>query len=316
MVDVNRDPPRRASASFGGELDAVVEALCSIHDGALGKIPRHEIDAEHPSPRVIAQVMEDLRSVFFPGYFGISELSRGSLCFHVGATLDRALRALQEQIRRGLVFCGTECGTATLAQRAASVTRALVTRLPEVRRLLATDVQAAYDGDPAAQSPDETIFCYPGVHAITNHRIAHELYRLDVPLIPRVIAERSHSTTGIDIHPGATIGEGFFIDHGSGVVIGETSIIGAGVRIYQGVTLGAKRFPVDADGRHVKGLPRHPVVEDDVTIYAGATILGRVTIGRGSVIGGNVWLTRSVPAGSRVTQVQARQELFESGAGI
>ena len=168
----------------------------------------------------------------------------------------------------------------------------------------------------AAYSPDETIFCYPGVLAITNYRLAHELLVLGVPLIPRMITEHAHSITGIDIHPGASIGESFFIDHGTGVVIGETCIIGNRVRIYQGVTLGAKSFPLDEEGKPVKGIERHPVVEDDVVIYSGATILGRVVIGRGSVIGGNVWLTRSVPPYSRITQVQARQEIFEGGAGI
>jgi serine O-acetyltransferase len=181
---------------------------------------------------------------------------------------------------------------------------------------LATDVQAAYEGDPAATSPDETIFCYPGVLAITNYRLAHELYLLDVPLIPRIVTEHAHSITGIDIHPGATIGESFFIDHGTGVVIGETCEIGSRVRLYQGVTLGAKSFPLDQNGNPIKGIKRHPVVEDDVIIYSEATILGRVTIGRGSVIGGNVWLTRDVPPGSLITQAQTRQDLFESGAGI
>jgi len=200
--------------------------------------------------------------------------------------------------------------------RAASATRQFLERLPEVRRMLATDVQAAYEGDPAATSPDEAIFCYPGVSAIINHRLAHELYKLGVPLIPRIISECAHSSTGIDIHPGAAIGEKFFIDHGTGVVIGETSVIGKRVRLYQGVTLGAKSFPLDENGNPIKGIDRHPVVEDDVIIYSEATILGRVTIGRGSVIGGNVWLTRSVPPGSRITQAQVQQDLYNEGAGI
>jgi serine O-acetyltransferase len=177
-------------------------------------------------------------------------------------------------------------------------------------------VRAAFEGDPAATSAAEAIFCYPGVLAITNYRIAHELSLLEVPLIPRMITEHAHSITGIDIHPGATIGESFFIDHGTGVVIGETCIIGDRVRIYQGVTLGAKSFPLDESGNPIKGIERHPILEDDVIIYSGATILGRVVIGRGSVIGGNVWLTRSVPSCSRVMQVKPRQEVFECGAGI
>jgi serine O-acetyltransferase len=177
-------------------------------------------------------------------------------------------------------------------------------------------VQAAYEGDPAAVDPNEAIFCYPGLLALTNHRVAHELHRLGVPLLPRIINELAHSLTGIDIHPGAQIGRGMFIDHGTGVVIGETCIIGDRVRLYQGVTLGAKSFPLDEQGKPIKSIPRHPIVEDDVIIYAGATILGRVTIGRGSVIGGNVWLVRSVPPDSRISQGPAREEKFSSGAGI
>jgi serine O-acetyltransferase len=200
--------------------------------------------------------------------------------------------------------------------RSLEITRAFLARLPEVRRLLATDVGAAYEGDPAATSPDEAIFCYPGIQAVANVRLAHELYKLDVPLLPRIITEHAHSITGIDIHPGAQIGEEFFIDHGTGVVVGETCIIGDRVRIYQGVTLGAKSFPVDADGNPIKGIARHPIVENDVIIYGGSTILGRITIGHGSTIGGNVWLTHSVPPGSRITQAQVQHDQFQSGAGI
>jgi serine O-acetyltransferase len=196
------------------------------------------------------------------------------------------------------------------------VTCEFATALPEIRTLLETDVIAAYQGDPAATSPDEAIFCYPGVTAIIHHRLAHQLHALGVPLIPRIISEVAHSETGVDIHPGAQIGPSFFIDHGTGVVIGETCVIGRRVRLYQGVTLGAKSFPLDAAGHPHKGLPRHPIVEDEVVIYAGATILGRVTIGKGSSIGGNVWLTRSVPPNSRVTQAQNRSEVFEAGSGI
>jgi len=182
--------------------------------------------------------------------------------------------------------------------------------------MLAMDVQAAYEGDPAAKSHGETIFCYPSITAMIHYRIAHALYILDVPLIPRIITEMAHSHTGIDIHPGATISENFFIDHGTGVVIGETTIIGNNVRIYQGVTLGAKSFPLDENGNPMKGIPRHPIVEDDVIIYSGATILGRVTIGRGSVIGGNVWLTESVPPQTNVVQHKPSEMMFEHGGGI
>jgi serine O-acetyltransferase len=177
-------------------------------------------------------------------------------------------------------------------------------------------VDAAFEGDPALKIKEEAIFSYPGIFAITEQRIAHELYALGVPLIPRIITEHAHSITGIDIHPGASIGERFFIDHGTGVVIGETSRIGRNVRLYQGVTLGAKSFPLDEKGIPIKGVDRHPIVEDDVVVYAGATILGRIVIGKGSSIGGNVWLTHAVPPGSRVTQADPREAKFEYGGGI
>jgi serine O-acetyltransferase len=197
-----------------------------------------------------------------------------------------------------------------------SLVQEFASGLPEIRRLLETDILAAYEGDPAARSVDEVLACYPGITAMIHHRLAHSLYRLGLPLIARMTAEISHSTTGIDIHPGAQIGGHFFIDHGTGVVIGETAIIGERVRLYHGVTLGAKRIAVDESGALMKGNARHPIVEDDVVIYAGATILGRVTIGRGSVIGGNVWITRSVAPGTQVSQAKARHEVFDDGSGI
>jgi serine O-acetyltransferase len=253
--------------------------------------------------RVIAMV-EDLRSIFFPGYFGTPDLRGDTLAFHIGATLDRALVVLDEEIRRAVAFAEkhdfetcAHCGAT-----ASEVTRTFAARLPPVRRLVAGDVEAAFEGDPALRTRDEAIFAYPGVFAVTNQRIAHELHVLGVPLIPRIITEHAHTITGIDIHPGARIGERFFIDHGTGVVIGETSVIGNRVRIYQGVTLGAKSFPLDEHGKPIKGIDRHPIVEDEVVVYSGATILGRIVIGRGSSIGGNVWLTHAVPPGSRITQ--------------
>jgi len=186
--------------------------------------------------------------------------------------------------------------------RAEKITSDFLERVPDIMLLLGEDVQAAYEGDPAAQSPAETIFCYPGIFAITNHRVAHELYKLGVPVIPRIIGENAHNVTGIDIHPGARIGKQFFIDHGTGVVIGETTVIGERVRIYQGVTLGAKSFPLDEHGNPIKGVDRHPIIEDDVVIYAGATILGRITVGARSIVGGNVWLTQSLPPDSATSQ--------------
>ena len=296
------------------QFASLVDALCE----ASGlKQQADECSQRHPLPSrdAVIDAIETLRAVLFPGYFGTTELTPDNMTFHVGSTLDRVRRSLREQIARGFCFaCGGQFDECT--QRAESVTQQFLALLPAVRRSLATDVQAAYEGDPAATSPDEAIFCYPGILAIINYRLAHELYRLNVPLIPRIITEQAHSITGIDIHPGAVIGESFFIDHGTGVVIGETCIIGDRVRLYQGVTLGAKSFPMDENGNPIKGIPRHPVVEDDVIIYSEATILGRVTIGHHSVIGGNVWLTHDVPPDSTITQAQVRQDLFEGGAGI
>jgi serine O-acetyltransferase len=305
--------------SVSGEaLTGVVERLFELERGpaldSLRNTPYHLV----PSRSALIDVVESLRSAFFPGFFGTSEISESSLRYHIGAKLTRVIHVLQDEIHKGLSFtCGQDPHTCTeCAERAAHITRSFLERLPEVRRLLVTDVRAAYEGDPAASHTDEVLICYPGMFAITNHRLAHELYRLEVPLLPRIISEHAHSTTGIDIHPGARIGERFFIDHGTGVVIGETSRIGEGVCIYQGVTLGAKSFPLNEHGKPVKGIDRHPVVEDDVVIYAGATVLGRIVIGRGAIIGGNVWVTESVPPGSRVTQARSRQETFVAGAGI
>ncbi len=295
------------------DLVSVVNALCEGHNGLVRWGSSHGVQRQLPSRDALIEIVELLRSVLFPGYFGVSDLTRESMTFHVGATLDSVVRMLREQIKRGLCFYATldehTCGAAVdpeacykCVEKAEVLTRSFLAGLPEIRRLLALDVIAAYEGDPAARSPDEAIFCYPGILAITCQRLAHLLYQLDVPLIPRIITEYSHSLTGIDIHPGAQIGEGFFIDHGTGVVIGETCIIGKNVTLYQGVTLGAKSFPKDEHGNPIKGIPRHPIVEDDVVVYSGATILGRVTIGRASTIGGNVWLTESVPPNSRITQ--------------
>ena len=274
-----------------------------------------------PSQDILGRMVLEFRTVLFPGYFGTtSELTPEGLHFHVGC--DARPPGAQPGPSRSSAGSASPAATATrtTARSARSgrsdATEQFVARLPEVRRRLAKDVQAAYDGDPAATSPAETILCYPGILALTCYRLAHELHRLEVPLLPRIITEHAHALTGIDIHPGARIGDSCFIDHGTGVVIGETCEIGRRVRIYQGVTLGARSFPVDEHGNPVKGIPRHPIVEDDVVIYGGATVLGRITIGAGSVIGGNVWLTHSVPPASRVTQVEVRQEQHFGGSGI
>lgn len=278
-------------------VEALAEASSTLTDMPLGR-------REFPSRTALAALVEELRALLFPGYFGASELRAETLRYHLGARMDRVLHGFRDQIQRGLMASDPACEDC--GGRSLDLAQAFLARLPEVRRLLATDIQAGFEGDPAATSPDEVLFCYPGLLAITNHRLAHELLKLGVPLLPRMITELAHSQTGIDIHPGAQIGERFFIDHGTGVVIGETCVIGRNVRIYQGVTLGAKSFPLDADGHPVKGVPRHPVVEDDVIVYSNATVLGRITLGKGSAIGGNVWLTRSVPPGSVITQANEK----------
>ena len=283
------------------DLHAVVEALADASstwtDMPLGR-------REFPSRAALAALVEELRALLFPGFFGAAELKAETLRYHLGARMDRVAHGLADQIQRGLMASDATCTDCT--ERARALAQAFLARLPEVRRLLATDIQAGFEGDPAATSPEEVLFSYPGFLALTNQRLAHELLKLGVPLLPRMITEHAHGITGIDIHPGAQIGERFFIDHGTGVVIGETCIIGANVRIYQGVTLGAKSFPLDAEGHPIKGVPRHPVVEDNVIIYSNATILGRITLGKGSAIGGNVWLTRSVPPGSVITQANEK----------
>jgi serine O-acetyltransferase len=286
---------------------------------------------ELPSLEALAAIVECLRGALFPMRLGPPNLRQETEDYYVGHTLDKALSALLVQVRlelryrakhegqsRGAADSGSgsmnvaasppPSGAVADDARALEIVRAFGAALPGIRDLLDTDVTAAFEGDPAARSVDEVLLCYPGVHAMIHHRIAHALYRLGLPLLARLVAEIAHGDTGIDIHPGASIGPAFFIDHGTGIVIGETALIGRNVRLYQQVTLGAKRFAVDDDGKLRKGGARHPIVEDDVVVYAGATILGRVTIGRGSSIGGNVWLTRSVPPNSHITQARSQED--------
>jgi len=299
----------------GWSLDSIVGQLREVRSRNSREHAAERGVHELPSPDAIARIVENLKASLFPVHFGLPELTDQSVDYYVGHTLDGTLRALTEQIRRCLAAPGIrEEGLSSLD--ASEVTRQFASALPEILSLLESDVRAAYAGDPAAKSLDEVMLCFPGIAALTYYRIAHTLNQLEVPLLSRIISEYSHSTTGIDIHPGAKIGASCFIDHGTGVVIGETAVIGERVRIYQGVTLGAKSFPVDENGVVIKGAPRHPIIEDDVVIYAGATILGRITIGKGSSIGGNVWLTRGVPPHSRIAQAQVRSELFDGGAGI
>ena len=298
------------------DLDRIVSDLRQARAHWRERHQRHRDSGarEFPSRDTLQRIIADLCGVLFPMRLGPVELRQEDESYYVGYTLNQALNALVEQIQLELAL--KRGADYVSRQEALHIVRDFAEQLPAIRAVLDTDVEAAYLGDPAAQSVDEVLLCYPGVHAMILHRIAHSLYRLDAPLLARIIAEIAHAETGIDIHPGAVIGKSFFIDHGTGVVIGETAIIGERVRIYQAVTLGAKRFLQDENGALHKGDARHPIVEDDVVIYAGATILGRITIGRGSSIGGNVWVTHSVAPGSRVTQANSRHEVPTSVAGL
>lgn len=294
------------------ELDRVVADLQKIRDSHRTDSLVSHGGRELPSPIVINDIIRALARVMFPMHLGPADLRCESENYYVGSTLDAALNALQNQVYLELCYRrqyqNAQHTTLDIKEQAIQLVLELAKQLPHIRQILDTDALAAYHGDPAALGVDEVILCYPGMLAIIYHRIAHCLYKEGLTLLARIISEQAHSMTGIDIHPGAQIGNSFFIDHGTGVVIGETCIIGEHVRIYQAVTLGAKRFIADESGILQKGYPRHPIVEDDVVIYAGATILGRVTIGKGSIIGGNVWLTDSVPAGANVSQACAQNK--------
>lgn len=267
---------------------------------------------ELPSREALSHIISGLRGALFPMRLGPHDLRQESEDFYVGHTLDTVLHALWQQVllelRHASKHADSRQRDADIEAHALQLVRDFSQALPEVRALLDSDVIASYEGDPAARSVDEVLLCYPGIEAMIHHRLAHRLYRLGVPLLARLVSELAHAQTGIDIHPGASIGPGFFIDHGTGVVIGETAVIGQRVRVYQAVTLGAKSFPTDAHGNPIKGLPRHPTLQDDVVIYAGATVLGCVTIGRGATIGGNVWVTHDVPAGAHLTQARSLRD--------
>jgi serine O-acetyltransferase len=267
-----------------------------------------------PSREAVGEIVESLVSALYPRHFGPPGLEARDADAFVARTLAKALPALKHEIELALALEQEGDGANANPRSAGEITRSFAAALPNIRAALDKDVRAAFANDPSAKSIDEIIFCFPGVAAIMRHRLAHALYRLGAPLLARIVAEIAHALAGVDIRPGAEIGEGFFIDHGTGVVIGETALIGRNVRIYQAVTLGAKRFEMGGNGELRKSYPRHPIVEDDVVIYAGATILGRITIGRGSSIGGNVWLTESVPPGSRITQ--AKTQANEGGHSI
>lgn len=291
-------------------LTKAVDEL-SDNQSYQGLFHQHREGEPLPSGKSLERIVELARAILFPGYFGNSTINSQTINYHIGVNIEELFSLLIEQIQAGLCFgvenegqcnCQSPC-RATATQLAAE----FISRLPEIRRILATDVEAAYYGDPAATCFGEIICCYPVIRAVTNYRIAHELYRLNIPLIPRIITEMAHSETGIDIHPGAQIGHHFTIDHGTGVVIGATCIIGNHVKLYQGVTLGAKSFPCDEQGNPIKGIPRHPILEDNVIVYSNATILGRITIGEGATIGGNIWVTESVPAGARIVQRKSKE---------
>lgn len=263
-----------------------------------------------PSGEILSDIILLTRSILFPGFFGNSSINSRTLSYHIGVKAERLYELLVEQILAGLCYeCTAEESSYINKHRenAKEISARFIERLPALRETLSTDVEAAYNGDPAAQSFGEVILCYPAIRAITNYRIAHELHLMNVPLIPRMITEMAHSETGIDIHPAATIGDYFTIDHGTGVVIGATAIIGKNVKLYQGVTLGAKSFPLDSDGNPIKGIPRHPIIEDNVVIYSNATILGRITIGEGATIGGNIWVTEDVAKGAIIAQSKAKK---------
>lgn len=302
-------------------MTQTVERL-SEKDSLKGLFHQHQEGNPPPSNKVLEEIVELSRAILFPGYFGKSSVDMRIIRYHMGVSVERLHTLLSDQICAGLGFApqeDEEMSAPALRQRAEQLAAQLIARLPDIRELLATDVEAAYNGDPAATGYGEVISCYPIIKALVNYRIAHELLLLNVPLIPRMITEMAHSETGIDIHPAAQIGHHFTIDHGTGVVIGATCIIGNNVKLYQGVTLGAKSFPMDDKGNPIKGIPRHPILEDNVVVYANATLLGRITIGKGCVVGANVWVTHSMRPETKKYNKDKIDNLdieFNNGTGI
>jgi len=290
-----------------------MERIASSYEDAIPKI--HHLDRMPlPSREDAAAIMQAIEEVIYPGYYSAGGVTHQGIIYRVQERIGWLFEHLRDQISRGLRHMQNLDGSLSGASDEAAEEHAyaFLEALPSIRQTLAKDIQAAYDGDPAAHCIDEIILSYPAAYAITAYRVGRELHRMGVPLLPRMLTELAHSRTGIDIHPGAQIGERFFIDHGTGVVIGETTIIGNDVKLYQGVTIGALSFPKDEKGRLIRGQKRHPTIEDRVVIYAGATILaGDTVIGEGSIIGGNVWLTESVPRGSRVVQADPKPRFLE-----
>jgi serine O-acetyltransferase len=296
---------------FNGSLEKTVKQLLYNEADEYKYIPK----PKHLLPNVnrIKEIVNLLKSILFPGFFGDAEINDDNREYYAKLYIDKLYALLNEQIYTSICFPVNNLDD--MEKLSSELTATFISRLPEIKRLLSTDVKAVYDGDPAATNHEEVIFCYPAIRAMINYRVAHELLTMGIPVLPRIITELAHSSTGIDIHPGAKIGESFSIDHGTGIVIGETCIIGNHVRLYQGVTLGAKGFKLDDKGMPLN-VPRHPVLEDYVIVYSNSTILGRITIGHHTIIGGNIWQVNSVPPYSRIIQKKAVTSAFSDGLGI
>lgn len=313
-----------SSQNFTQQLTKTVDEL-SKPQTLQGLFHEHRDGDPLPSSKELEEIIELTRSILFPGFYGMTSVNIQTIRYRIGVDTERLNKLLCRQVMAGLCFnedchCDNAADTRRcLQEEAEKIAENIVLKLPKLRKILSTDVQAAFDGDPAAANLGEVIDCYPAIKALTNYRLAHELVLENVPLIPRMITEMAHSETGIDIHPAATIGTHFTIDHGTGVVIGATCVIGNHVKLYQGVTLGAKSFPLDKEGKPIKGIPRHPILEDDVIVYANATILGRITIGKGAVIGANVWVTRDMKPRSKKYKQNKTDILdinYDYGGGI
>ena len=311
---------KNMNLNHSGKIAEAIHQL-SQYDLLKGLCHEQQESSLMLSTAVLEEIVNLSRSVLFPGYFGDATINKQNLSSHIGKNVERLFQLLRLQVLSGLCFDKNKVSNATtectetdkkeerqiLENRAESISTDFIAELPNLRAILATDVEASYNGDPAAQSLDEVIYCYPGIRAISSYRIAHKLLEIGVPMIPRIITELAHSETGIDIHPGASVGAYFAIDHGTGVVIGATAIIGNNVKLYQGVTLGAKSFPLDEMGHPIKGIPRHPILKDNVIVYSNATILGRITVGENATVGGNIWVTEDVAPNARILQSKAKK---------
>lgn len=313
-----------SSQNFTQQLTKTVDEL-SKPQTLQGLFHEHRDGDPLPSSKELEEIIELTRSILFPGFYGMTSVDIQTIRYRIGVDTERLYKLLCRQVMAGLCFnedchCDNAADTRRcLQEEAEKIAENIILKLPQLRKILSTDVQAAFDGDPAAANLGEVIDCYPAIKALTNYRLAHELVLENVPLIPRMITEMAHSETGIDIHPAATIGTHFTIDHGTGVVIGATCVIGNHVKLYQGVTLGAKSFPLDKEGKPIKGIPRHPILEDNVIVYANATILGRITIGKGAVVGANVWVTRDMKPRSKKYKQNKTDILdinYDYGGGI